>query len=376
MTRLVAGRWTARAGFLNLGLIASASELRSPVFLHLEEPARGGLAVGLQRGPSPCWMCPAPRSAGGRPSVPWVSSASGGAGCMGGAVLAGPTNPGAPGSPSGLSEQASCAGLSRGRGRRSTEPGCWRGGVGALASDPVRATCPGLSPHPGRSMLSSALRPGPRAWLHRVHVGGADRVGEQVPAFSTHVARWPADQHKGRPSPAGRSRSHDEGPGGAVQPGGWEQPADGTVPQPLASAAFLSDGSEDAAGLAPGPPAAPRPVRAVGPPSASLSALSSGRRPPAPIASEPGGPVSGRGRGSGERRSGWHQVLSELRVLFADWRDPEFLRDVEAATGVDLGSARAGRRGKGKRRRHPGLTDLRQQTNTARTRIAKKIFAK
>ncbi|XP_016014800.2 UV-stimulated scaffold protein A isoform X1 [Rousettus aegyptiacus] len=59
-----------------------------------------------------------------------------------------------------------------------------------------------------------------------------------------------------------------------------------------------------------------------------------------------------------------------------DWRDPEFLRDVEAATGVDLGSARAGGRGKGKRRRHPGLTDLRQQTNTARTRIAKKIFAK
>lgn len=86
--------------------------------------------------------------------------------------------------------------------------------------------------------------------------------------------------------------------------------------------------------------------------------------------------MSGRGRGSGERRSGWHQVLSELWVLFADWRDPEFLRDVEAATGVDLGSARAGGRGKGKRRRHPGLTDLRQQTNTARTRIAKKIFAK
>lgn len=49
---------------------------------------------------------------------------------------------------------------------------------------------------------------------------------------------------------------------------------------------------------------------------------------------------------------------------------------MEAATGVDLGSARAGGRGKGKRRRHPGLTDLRQQTNTARTRIAKKIFAK
>ncbi|XP_006109339.1 UV-stimulated scaffold protein A-like [Myotis lucifugus] len=49
------------------------------------------------------------------------------------------------------------------------------------------------------------------------------------------------------------------------------------------------------------------------------------------------------------------------------WRRP---------TGVDLGSSRAGRRGKGKKRRHPGLTDLRQQADTARTRIAKKVFAK
>ncbi|XP_036136248.1 UV-stimulated scaffold protein A isoform X2 [Molossus molossus] len=59
-----------------------------------------------------------------------------------------------------------------------------------------------------------------------------------------------------------------------------------------------------------------------------------------------------------------------------DWQDPEFMRDVEAATGVDLGSSRAGRRGRGKRRRHPGLTDLKRQTDTARTRIAKKVFAK
>lgn len=59
-----------------------------------------------------------------------------------------------------------------------------------------------------------------------------------------------------------------------------------------------------------------------------------------------------------------------------DWQDPEFMRDVEAATGVDLGSSRVGRRGKGKKRRHPGLTDLKQQADTARTRIAKKVFAK
>ena len=52
------------------------------------------------------------------------------------------------------------------------------------------------------------------------------------------------------------------------------------------------------------------------------------------------------------------------------------MRDVEAATGVDLGSSQSSRRGKGKRRKHPGLADLKQQTNTARARIAKKVFAK
>ncbi|XP_054942250.1 UV-stimulated scaffold protein A isoform X1 [Physeter macrocephalus] len=55
------------------------------------------------------------------------------------------------------------------------------------------------------------------------------------------------------------------------------------------------------------------------------------------------------------------------------WQDPELMRDVEAATGVDLGSSRPG--GKGRRRRS-GLTDLKQQADTARARIAKKVFAK
>lgn len=49
------------------------------------------------------------------------------------------------------------------------------------------------------------------------------------------------------------------------------------------------------------------------------------------------------------------------------------MRDVEAATGVHLGSSRPG--GKGRRRRS-GLTDLKRQADTARARIAKKVFAK
>nr|XP_030732522.1 UV-stimulated scaffold protein A isoform X2 [Globicephala melas]XP_030732523.1 UV-stimulated scaffold protein A isoform X2 [Globicephala melas] len=55
------------------------------------------------------------------------------------------------------------------------------------------------------------------------------------------------------------------------------------------------------------------------------------------------------------------------------WQDPELMRDVEAATGVHLGSSRPG--GKGRRRRS-GLTDLKRQADTARARIAKKVFAK
>ncbi|XP_049486098.1 UV-stimulated scaffold protein A [Panthera uncia] len=59
-----------------------------------------------------------------------------------------------------------------------------------------------------------------------------------------------------------------------------------------------------------------------------------------------------------------------------EWQDPEFMRDVEAATGVDLGSSGSSGRGRGKRRRRCGLTDLKQQADTARARIAKKVFAK
>lgn len=86
--------------------------------------------------------------------------------------------------------------------------------------------------------------------------------------------------------------------------------------------------------------------------------------------------LSGRvGAWAGGARAGPRCFLSSGGV-FSDWQDPEFMRDVEAATGVDLGSARAGRRGRGKRRRHPGLTDLKQRADTSRTRIAKKVFAK
>ncbi|KAG5263288.1 hypothetical protein AALO_G00263210 [Alosa alosa] len=65
-----------------------------------------------------------------------------------------------------------------------------------------------------------------------------------------------------------------------------------------------------------------------------------------------------------------------------DWRDPELMREIEAATGEDLGSSKTfgkgkkGSKGKGKKRKYPSLTDLKQSANTARSRLEKKVFNK
>lgn len=59
-----------------------------------------------------------------------------------------------------------------------------------------------------------------------------------------------------------------------------------------------------------------------------------------------------------------------------DWRDPELMRDIEAATGEDLGSNRVGKKGKGKKKKFPNLSDLKQTTNTSRSRLEKKVFNK
>ncbi|XP_033069322.1 UV-stimulated scaffold protein A isoform X1 [Trachypithecus francoisi] len=59
-----------------------------------------------------------------------------------------------------------------------------------------------------------------------------------------------------------------------------------------------------------------------------------------------------------------------------EWQDPELMRDVEAATGQDLGSSRYSGKGRGKKRRYPSLTNLKAQADTARARIGRKVFAK
>ncbi|KAM9142636.1 UV-stimulated scaffold protein A isoform 2-T2 [Pangshura tecta] len=64
-----------------------------------------------------------------------------------------------------------------------------------------------------------------------------------------------------------------------------------------------------------------------------------------------------------------------------EWQDPEFMREVEATTGVDLGSSRysgkgKGGKNKGKKRKYPNLTDLKQEANTSRSRLEKKVFNK
>ncbi|KAM6150458.1 UV-stimulated scaffold protein A isoform 1-T2 [Erethizon dorsatum] len=71
-----------------------------------------------------------------------------------------------------------------------------------------------------------------------------------------------------------------------------------------------------------------------------------------------------------------HRAQEQQQPKRAGWQDPEFMKDVEAATGADLGSAQYGREGKGKRRKYPKLTDLRAQASTSRARLKKKVFAK
>uniref|UniRef100_A0A3B3W2I2 UV-stimulated scaffold protein A n=1 Tax=Poecilia latipinna TaxID=48699 RepID=A0A3B3W2I2_9TELE len=60
-----------------------------------------------------------------------------------------------------------------------------------------------------------------------------------------------------------------------------------------------------------------------------------------------------------------------------DWRDVDLMRDIEAATGEDLGSSRVrGKKRKGKKKKYPNLSDLKQTSNTSRSRLERKVFNK
>ncbi|CAL8079947.1 unnamed protein product [Orchesella dallaii] len=61
-----------------------------------------------------------------------------------------------------------------------------------------------------------------------------------------------------------------------------------------------------------------------------------------------------------------------------DWQDPEFLKDIEAQTGMDL-TIRPPKRGKKKQtfsQQYPGLTDVDKKNNTPRSRLEKKVLNK
>lgn len=61
------------------------------------------------------------------------------------------------------------------------------------------------------------------------------------------------------------------------------------------------------------------------------------------------------------------------------WQDPELLKDLEAATGVNLqiGKKKDSKSGKtSRKRKYPGLIDIEKETNTVRKRLEKKVFNK
>uniref|UniRef100_A0A8B9ZDK3 UV-stimulated scaffold protein A n=1 Tax=Buteo japonicus TaxID=224669 RepID=A0A8B9ZDK3_9AVES len=80
-----------------------------------------------------------------------------------------------------------------------------------------------------------------------------------------------------------------------------------------------------------------------------------------------------------EDRAREEKMRFEKQAAQPEWRDPEFMREVEAATGVDLGSSKNNGKGgkkKGKKKKYPNLTDLKQQADTSRSRLEKKVFNK
>ncbi|KAJ7324513.1 hypothetical protein JRQ81_017533 [Phrynocephalus forsythii] len=70
----------------------------------------------------------------------------------------------------------------------------------------------------------------------------------------------------------------------------------------------------------------------------------------------------------------------EKREKHPEWQDTEFMREVEASAGVDLGSSQYSGKGKGGKtkgkKKYPKLVDLKQQANTCRSRLEKKVFNK
>ncbi|NWV30832.1 UVSSA protein, partial [Grantiella picta] len=79
-----------------------------------------------------------------------------------------------------------------------------------------------------------------------------------------------------------------------------------------------------------------------------------------------------------EDRAREEKMKFEKQAAQPEWQDPEFMREVEAATGLDLGSSKCNGKGqkKGKKQKYPNLTDLKQQANTSRSRLEKKVFNK
>ncbi|XP_040275891.1 UV-stimulated scaffold protein A [Bufo bufo] len=71
------------------------------------------------------------------------------------------------------------------------------------------------------------------------------------------------------------------------------------------------------------------------------------------------------------------QEKLEKQAKEEDWRDPELMREIEQVTGADLGSSRYSKKEqkkKGKKKKYPNLTDLKQNANTSRSRLQKKVF--
>ncbi|KAM4732220.1 UV-stimulated scaffold protein A isoform 1-T2 [Anableps anableps] len=77
-----------------------------------------------------------------------------------------------------------------------------------------------------------------------------------------------------------------------------------------------------------------------------------------------------------EDRQREERVERRKREQQPDWRDEDLMCDIEAATGEDLGSNWVGGKKRKGKKKYPNLSDLKQSSNTSRSRLERKLFNK
>ncbi|XP_014677542.1 PREDICTED: UV-stimulated scaffold protein A-like [Priapulus caudatus] len=89
--------------------------------------------------------------------------------------------------------------------------------------------------------------------------------------------------------------------------------------------------------------------------------------------------AAGRPRDAEDRARIEREEERRLHAATPEWQDPALLRELEAATGIDLtltGRAKGKGKGKGKKSKETKLTNVREIANTPRSRLERKVLSR